>query len=204
VSNDGVAVFRIFYGGVSSNIEQRVQATQRVEILSKNERISAMDYIWTPWRYAYITGGEKTSGCIFCDCAAKGGDDEKSHIVYRGTHCFIILNTYPYTSGHVMLVPFQHVDELRKLPPVAATEMMALCQRMEGVLRGLYKPEGINMGMNIGKAAGAGIAGHIHMHVLPRWVADANFMSVVGETRVLPEALDVTWKRIKEALKSSA
>jgi ATP adenylyltransferase len=96
------------------------------------------------------------------------------------------------------------VDELRKLPPVAATEMMALCQRMEGVLRGLYKPEGINMGMNIGKAAGAGIAGHIHMHVLPRWVADANFMSVVGETRVLPEALDVTWKRIKEALKSSA
>jgi ATP adenylyltransferase len=163
-----------------------------------------MDYIWTPWRYAYITGGEKTSGCIFCDSAAQPADDEKRHIVYRGTHCFIILNTYPYTSGHVMVVPFQHVDELRRLAPDAATEMMALCQRMEGVLRGLYKPEGINLGMNIGKAAGAGIAGHIHMHVLPRWVADANFMSVVGETRVLPEALEVTWKRIKEALKSSA
>src|SRR5438067_2149077 len=167
-------------------------------------RISAMDYLWTPWRYAYITGGEKTEGCIFCDCARGSSDsnDEKCRIVYRGKHCFIILNTYPYTSGHVMLVPFQHVDELHKLPAEAATEMMALSQRMEGVLRKLYKPEGINLGMNIGKAAGAGIAGHIHMHVLPRWTADANFMSVVGETRVLPEALDVTWKRLKEALKA--
>jgi len=162
-----------------------------------------MDYIWTPWRYAYVTGAEKSSGCIFCDCAGPQ-DDEKSRIVHRGKHCFIILNTYPYTSGHVMVVPFQHVDELRKLSPDAATELMALCQRMEAVLRGLYKPEGINLGMNIGKAAGAGIARHIHMHVLPRWTADANFMSVVGETRVLPEALDVTWRRIKEALKNSA
>ena len=102
-----------------------------------------------------------------------------------------------------MVVPYQHVDELRKLPSEAATEMMALCQRMESVLRELYQPEGINLGMNIGKAAGAGIAGHIHMHVLPRWIADANFMSVVGETRVLPEALDVTWKRIREALKTA-
>ena len=158
-----------------------------------------MDYIWTPWRYAYITGGEKTTGCIFCDCA-KLQDDEKCRIVHRGKHCFVILNTYPYTSGHVMVVPNQHVDELRRLSSEAATEMMALCQRMEDVLRGLYKPEGINLGMNIGKAAGAGIAGHIHMHVLPRWTADANFMSVVAETRVLPEALDVTWKRIREAL----
>jgi len=166
-----------------------------------------MDHIWTPWRYAYVTGtgGEKATGCIFCDCARqRNEDDEKSRIVYRGKHCFIILNTYPYTSGHVMVVPFQHVDELRKLSPDAATELMALCQRMEDVLRSLYKPEGINLGMNIGKAAGAGIAGHIHMHVLPRWTADANFMSVVGETRVLPEALEVTWKRITEALKSSA
>jgi ATP adenylyltransferase len=164
-----------------------------------------MDYIWTPWRYAYITGAtaDKTSACIFCDFSkAPPSGDEKNRIVHRGRHCFIILNTYPYTSGHVMVVPNAHVDELQKLPTEAATEMMALSQRMEAVLRRLYKPEGINLGMNIGSAAGAGIAGHIHMHVLPRWTADANFMSVIGETRVLPEALEVTWKRISDALKA--
>jgi ATP adenylyltransferase len=100
-----------------------------------------------------------------------------------------------------MVVPYTHLDELRKLPIEAASEMMGLSQRMEAVLRELYHPDGINLGMNIGKAAGAGIAGHIHMHVLPRWVADANFVSVVGETRVLPETLDVTWGKIWEALR---
>ena len=159
----------------------------------------AMDYLWTPWRYAYVSSPEKTKACVFCD-AAKGTDDSRSRIAYRGKYCFIILNTYPYTPGHVMVVPYEHLDELRKLPPEAAAEMITLSQRMETVLRELYHPDGINLGMNIGKAAGAGIAGHIHMHVLPRWVADANFMSVVGETRILPETLDVTWKRIKEAL----
>jgi ATP adenylyltransferase len=109
--------------------------------------------------------------------------------------------TYPYTPGHVMIVPYAHLDELRKLPPEAASEMIALAQRMESVLRDLYTPDGINLGMNIGKAAGAGIAGHIHMHVLPRWVADANFVSVVCETRILPETLDETWKRMTAALK---
>ena len=123
------------------------------------------------------------------------------YIVHRGVHCFVILNAYPYTPGHVMIVPYAHLDELRKLPVEAANEMMALSQRMESVLRELYHPDGINLGMNIGKAAGAGIAGHIHMHVLPRWVADANFVSVVGETRVLPETLDVTWGRMREAMK---
>jgi ATP adenylyltransferase len=158
-----------------------------------------MDYLWTPWRYAYVSASEKAAGCVFCD-AAKAEDDAKARIVYRGRHCFIILNTYPYTPGHVMIVPYVHLDELRKLPPEAANEMMALSQRMETVLRDLYHPDGVNLGMNIGKAAGAGIAGHIHMHVLPRWVADANFMSVVAETRVLPETLDVTWKRMTAAL----
>ena len=99
-----------------------------------------------------------------------------------------------------MIVPYAHLDELQKLPSEAAQEMMGLSQRMEGVLRLLYKPDGVNLGMNIGKAAGAGVAGHIHMHVLPRWVADANFVSVVGETRMLPETLDVTFKRMMEAL----
>lgn len=158
-----------------------------------------MDYLWTPWRYAYVSSAGKNQECVFCE-AVGSGDDARAGIVYRGKHCFIILNAYPYTPGHVMVVPYAHLDELQKLPAEAAHEMMGLSQRMETVLRELYHPDGINLGMNIGKAAGAGIAGHIHMHVLPRWVADANFLSVVGETRILPETLDVTWKRISGAL----
>jgi ATP adenylyltransferase len=159
-----------------------------------------MDYLWTPWRYAYVSTAEKAVGCVFCEAAA-ATDDRKNLIVYRGKHCFIILNAYPYTPGHVMIVPYAHLDELRKLPPEAANEMMKLSQRTESALRNLYHPDGINLGMNIGKAAGAGIAGHLHMHELPRWVADANFVSVVGETRVLPETLDDTWKKMHEALR---
>lgn len=163
-----------------------------------NDQRLLMDYLWTPWRYAYITGADKPKGCIFCELPKE--DDAKARIVHRGQNCFVILNTYPYTPGHVMIVPFVHLDELQKLPPQTAHEMMALSQKMEHVLRTLYKPDGVNLGMNIGAAAGAGVAGHIHMHVLPRWVADANFISVVGETRVLPETLETTWERIRDAM----
>ena len=162
-----------------------------------------MDYLWTPWRYAYVTGAEKISGCLFCNLV-KESDDAKTRIVYRGQHCFVILNTYPYTPGHVMIVPYEHLNELRKLPRDAAHEMMDLCQKMENTLRELYRPDGMNLGMNVGAAAGAGVAGHIHMHVLPRWVADANFMSVIGETRILPESLDTTYERIRKALATSS
>ena len=155
-----------------------------------------MDYLWTPWRYAYITGSKEGQGCVFCD-KKNERDDHQSWIVYRGAHCFICLNAFPYTSGHAMVIPYDHIDELRNLPQEAAWEMMDLCRQTEAVLRGMYRPDGINLGMNIGAAAGAGVAGHIHMHVLPRWVADANFISVVGETRVLPETLDVTWERMR-------
>ena len=158
-----------------------------------------MDYLWTPWRYAYVSGAESAKGCIFCEAPMQ--TDEAARIVYRGKLCYVILNTYPYTNGHVMIVPYIHLDELQRLPADAAHEMMALSQKMEGVLRQLYRPDGINLGMNLGKAAGAGVAGHIHMHMLPRWVADANFVSVIGETRVLPEALEVTWERVRAALK---
>jgi ATP adenylyltransferase len=161
-----------------------------------------MDYLWTPWRYTYVAGIDKTSGCIFCELP-RLGDDVKARIVHRGQYCYIILNTYPYTAGHVMIVPFAHLDELQKLPAEAAHEMMDLGQRMEQVLRQLYRPDGINLGMNIGKAAGAGVAGHIHLHALPRWVADANFMTVVGETRMLPESLETTYVRIKQAISGS-
>jgi ATP adenylyltransferase len=161
-----------------------------------------MDYLWTPWRYAYVSGAAPATGCIFCNAPKE--TDERSRIVHRGTHCYVILNTFPYTNGHVMIVPYAHLDELHKLPPPAAQEMMTLTQRMEVVLRDLYHPDGINLGMNLGKAAGAGVEGHIHMHILPRWVADANFVSVIGETRVLPEALEVTWERVRKALGRAA
>jgi ATP adenylyltransferase len=161
-----------------------------------------MDYLWTPWRYAYVTTAEKISGCVFCDLL-QAGDDEKARIVLRGEHNFVILNTFPYTSGHIMVVPYAHVDELRKLPLDAAHEMMDFAQRLESVLRTLYSPNGINVGMNIGQAAGAGVAGHIHMHMLPRWIADSNFMTVVGESRILPESLEMTYQRIKGALEAT-
>jgi len=155
-----------------------------------------MDFLFTPWRYAYVTGADSAKGCVFCS-ALQAGDDRKAGIVHRGQNCFVILNTYPYTSGHVMVVPYTHTDQLQKLEVAAAHEMMDLAQRLEGILRDLYRPDGLNMGLNLGKAAGAGVAGHIHLHVLPRWVADANFMAVVGETRVLPEDLETTYTRIR-------
>jgi ATP adenylyltransferase len=157
-----------------------------------------VDYLWTPWRYAYITNAQGQPSCIFCELP-KQKDDRKAGIVHRGRHCYVVLNAFPYTSGHVMIVANSHLDTLAQLPEPAAQEMMALTQRMESVLRAVYKPEGVNIGMNIGKAAGAGVAGHIHMHVLPRWSADSNFMTTVGETRVLPEDLAVTWERLTKA-----
>lgn len=155
-----------------------------------------MDFLFTPWRYAYVTGADKAPECLFCRVVSQGNDRE-TLVVHRALHCFIMLNAFPYTSGHVMVVPYQHTDQLQKLPAPAAHELMELTQKTEGVLRELYRPDGLNLGMNLGKAAGAGVADHIHMHVLPRWVADSNFMTVVGETRVLPEALETTYERIK-------
>lgn len=156
-----------------------------------------MDYLWTPWRYAYVATVDKKTGCVFCELP-RLGDDVRALIVYRGEFNFVVLNAFPYTSGHVMVVPYEHFDRLNLLSEAAANEMMALSRRIEAVLIDTYQPDGVNLGMNIGKAAGAGIAGHIHMHVLPRWTGDTNFMSVVGETRVLPEALEDTYRRLKE------
>lgn len=161
-----------------------------------------MDYLWTPWRYAYIATAARNDGqpapCIFCELPHLPDVDAK--IVFRGEHCFVILNSFPYTSGHVMVVPFVHLDELQKLPAEAAREMMTLCQKMEGVLRSVYTPDGMNFGMNVGRAAGAGVAAHVHMHVVPRWFGDTNFMTVTGESRVLPETLEETYTRIKSAM----
>ncbi len=156
-----------------------------------------MDYLFSPWRYAFVSQAHQAPGCLFCELA-RAADDEKALIVHRGPHCYVVLNAYPYTSGHVMVVPFQHTGQLRELSQPAAQEMMELTRRLEGILRDVYHPEGLNLGMNLGQAAGAGVAGHVHMHVLPRWTADANFITVIGETRVLPEDLATTYKRIRE------
>lgn len=156
-----------------------------------------MDHLFTPWRFAYVAAADKQPGCVFC-AKLREPDDAKALIVHRAEHCFVILNAFPYTAGHVMVVPYDHVDELRKLTDPAAQEMMTLTRKLEGILREVYIPDGINLGMNLGKAAGAGVAGHIHMHVLPRWFADANFMSVIGETRVVPESLEETYRKIRE------
>jgi ATP adenylyltransferase len=161
-----------------------------------------MDYLWTPWRYAYVTSATKVPGCIFDELPKL--PDKEANIVHRGKHCFVVLNTYPYTPGHVMVVPYAHLDQLEKLPIQSAHEMMNLCQTMERILRQLYSPDGVNLGMNIGRAAGAGVAGHIHMHVLPRWVGDSNFMTVIAESRTLPETLEMTYLRVKEAFESAA
>jgi ATP adenylyltransferase len=157
-----------------------------------------VDYLWSPWRYQYLTGPKKPDGCIFCAMAAEDRDEENL-IVHRATHNFIVLNLYPYTSGHLMVVPFAHAARLGEIDEASATEMMSLVRLSERNLFSIYRPEGMNVGMNIGESAGAGIAGHIHMHVLPRWHADANFMTTVAETRMLPEDLAVTWRRVREA-----
>jgi ATP adenylyltransferase len=160
-----------------------------------------MDYLWTPWRYQYLeqaTQG-KQPDCIFCDALARNRDEE-TLIVHRGKKSFVILNRFPYTSGHAMVVPYAHVAELHLCEPAALQEMMELAQKLETVYHNEYKPDGMNLGMNLGKAAGAGVAGHLHLHMLPRWIGDSNFMTVTGETRVHPEELRTTFDRLKEAL----
>jgi ATP adenylyltransferase len=159
-----------------------------------------MDYLWTPWRYKYmeqVTAG-KQPDCFFCDAVA-GSNDEETLLVYRGKKAFLILNRYPYTSGHVMIVPYAHVAELNLCGADVLDEMMQLSQRMETVFRAEYKPDGMNLGMNLGRAAGAGVLGHLHLHMLPRWIGDSNFMTVTGETRVHPEDLNTTYQRLKKA-----
>jgi ATP adenylyltransferase len=131
--------------------------------------------------------------------AATPERDRETLVVFRGKFNFVVLNRFPYTSGHLMVVPYRHSPSLAGIDAAAATELMELVRRAETCLLSVYKPDGLNLGMNIGESAGAGIAGHIHMHVLPRWSGDANFMTTIAETRVLPEDLDVTWTRLHDA-----
>jgi ATP adenylyltransferase len=159
-----------------------------------------MDFIWSPWRYDYLaSGGSKPSSCVFCVTEDRSHDAERL-IVYRGAYNFVILNLFPYTSGHTMVAPYQHLDTIASASTEQLSEMMQLSQRIIGALQKLYRPEGFNLGMNLGVAAGAGIREHFHLHVVPRWAGDANFMTISGETRVLPEELHKTYERMKAAI----
>jgi len=159
-----------------------------------------MDYLWSPWRYQYVSSVPATEECIFCQ-KSKDNDDAGNFVVWRGQYNFVLLNLFPYTSGHLMVVPYAHIALLSDAAPETATELMMITRQAEKHLRAVYRPEGLNLGMNLGRAAGAGIAGHIHMHVLPRWTADASFMTTVSETRVLPEDLKVTYEKLARAFK---
>jgi ATP adenylyltransferase len=158
-----------------------------------------MDYLRAPWRYRYIAEASQHDGCIFCDAVA-ANDDATTLIVLRAEKNFVILNRFPYTSGHVMVVPYTHTADLSAAEPETLAEMMRLAQRVQTALETTYHPEGYNIGMNLGRAAGAGVIGHLHLHVLPRWTGDSNFMTVIGETRVGPEELSTTYERLRSAL----
>lgn len=161
-----------------------------------------MERLWSPWRYRYVSKATPADACIFCAKHA-GRNDEENLIVHRGRHNFILLNLYPYTTGHLMVAPYAHVAMLDELPAEAAAELMELTQAAVRRLREVYRPHGLNVGMNLGECAGAGIAGHLHMHILPRWPGDANFMTTIGETRVMPEELPETWRRLSEAFRTA-
>lgn len=157
-----------------------------------------MEHLWTPWRMTYLQGTDpKPEGCLFCNVAATPEADATTFVLHRGQHAFVILNLYPYNNGHLMIVPFAHVESIEGLSPDELAELMALSQACLGVLRQAYNPQGFNMGINIGGAAGAGVPGHVHLHIVPRWSGDSNFMSTLASTRVIPETIDQTYQRLK-------
>jgi len=186
-----------------------------------------MDQLWTPWRYRYVTTTDTNPRpgvkadldawpgdhhCVFCNLLASVNyaiasgmpvDDAERQggLVVRGETCFVCLNAFPYTSGHVMAIPYVHEASLAALPTATVHELMDFAQQIERAFKALYKPHGVNFGMNLGAAAGAGVAEHLHLHGLPRWVGDTNFMTTIAETRVLPEDLDITWARMRGELK---
>ncbi len=157
-----------------------------------------MDTLWSPWRFRYLAEPHKNQECVFCRIAASS-DDEANLVVHRAQFNYLVLNRFPYSTGHVMIVPYAHLASLAETPQETTAEMMDLMRRAEDVLGKVYHPEGLNMGINLGASAGAGVAGHIHMHVVPRWPGDANFMTTIAETRVIPEDLGLTYRKLREA-----
>lgn len=163
-----------------------------------------MKRMTTPWRRKYIEGHIKEDGCVFCNALAKTEDNSKNLIVHRGQRAFVIVNLFPYTNGHLMVAPMDHKASLELLDSETRAEMMELSSQAIVILKNIYHPQAFNVGANIGKAAGAGVPDHVHMHIVPRWAGDSNFMSVLGETRVLPETIDETYERVKEGWKNDS
>ncbi len=158
-----------------------------------------MQRLWSPWRYEYIASAARKSDqqCVFCSIRDDPGHDEMHFVLHRGEHSFVVLNIYPYISGHLLIVPYEHVAELDSARKETTDNLMDLTKRAQSVLREAYGAAGFNLGMNLGSAAGAGIADHIHIHIMPRWAGDTNFMSTIGDTRVIPEDLQTTYEKLR-------
>src|SRR5690348_7054117 len=152
--------------------------------------------IWAPWRLRYVSKANQQTECVFCAKPGEG-DDRKALIVHRGERCYVILNLYPYTSGHLMVAPFEHVGRMQDIDPETTAEMMDLAQQAIRKMDQVYSPEGFNLGVNQGRVAGAGVEGHIHLHVVPRWAGDNNYMPVVADTRVMPQSLEETYDALE-------
>lgn len=161
-----------------------------------------MDLLWSPWRYDYITGSgtAKPDGCVFCEILKSSASDEEKFILKRAEFNFVILNIYPYGTGHLLIVPYAHLDLLSRADKKTTDEMMELMKASQTAIGEVYNPEGFNLGMNLGKSAGAGVANHYHMHVLPRWSGDVNFMTAIGQTRTIPETLQTTYEKLKDKI----
>jgi ATP adenylyltransferase len=158
-----------------------------------------MERLWSPWRARYIASGvdAQRDGCVFCLIGGNPDQDETNFVLYRAEHCFVVLNLYPYITGHLMVVPYLHTSEFDSAPKEITDELMDMAKRSQTALREVYSPPGFNMGMNLGSAAGAGIADHLHIHLLPRWSGDTNFMTTIGESRVIPEDLPTTYSKLR-------
>ena len=159
-----------------------------------------MDRLWSPWRYHYVSSVSPGDECIFC-AKAREQRDEENLIVFRAPRSYVLLNLFPYTTGHLMITPYRHVANLEELDEDESAELMQLARASVRHLKQVYRPQGFNLGMNLGECAGAGIAGHLHLHVLPRWTGDANFMTTIAETRVMPEDLRETWRKLAAAFR---
>jgi diadenosine tetraphosphate (Ap4A) HIT family hydrolase len=160
----------------------------------------ALDRLWAGWRSEYIaTADTGSDGCVFCGLLESAEPDDRTYILWRGERTFAVLNAYPYTSGHLMVMPNRHVGGLGDLDDAEANELFGAARHAVAALERAYRPEGVNLGANLGHAAGAGVPGHLHLHALPRWAGDTNFMTSIAEARVLPEPLTTTWQKLRDA-----
>jgi ATP adenylyltransferase len=157
-----------------------------------------LDRLWTPWRSQYVaSGGSNTDDCVFCELQRDPAKDEQNFVLHRAAKTYVVLNLYPYATGHLLVVPYAHLPDLDAIEKATSDEMMDLSKRCQTILRKVYRPDGFNLGINLGTVAGAGVVNHLHIHVLPRWAGDTNFMTTVGDTRVMPEDLRTTFQKLR-------